>query len=104
MYLEYAKNEIQNSHGWIDTYNYVREQYGESWLFQEVFKKYFGPTIGRKVVGFRLIFWVIVPVVLNGLVILYLLISCLCCQNSDKNFEEKKVTTKAKVEMADQKK
>ena len=102
MYLEYAKNEVQNSHSWIDTYNYLHERYGETWLFREVLVKHFGPKVGRKVVGFRLIFWVIVPVVLNGLVLLYLLISsvCSCCCRNDKEVEEKEVK-RAKVEMAD---
>ena len=33
MYLEYAKNEVQNSHTWVDTYNYVHANYKESWFF-----------------------------------------------------------------------
>ena len=59
--------------------------------------KYFGPKHGRKVVGERLIFWVIVPTVANVLVFIYYIVSSLCCSDQTKDDDEvksKKVDSK----------
>lgn len=45
----------------------MNTNYKENWLMTEVMRPYFGPKLGSKLVGHRLIFWVIVPTVLNGL-------------------------------------
>ena len=47
----------------------------------EVVRPYFGPKLGSKLVGHRLIFWVIVPTVLNGLFLVYLVLDCLCTKS-----------------------
>ena len=78
MYLEYAKNDIYNTDAWINTYNYMNTNYKDNWLMTEVLVKYFGPKHGRKVVGERLIFWIIVPTIVNGSIAIYLLLGWLC--------------------------
>lgn len=59
-------------------YNYLHDNYNNTWFHDEVMAPYFGPTQGRKVIGERIIFWIILPVVLNSLFFMWLLTTCLC--------------------------
>jgi hypothetical protein len=79
MYLEYAKNEVANSQTYVDTYNFMLDHFNNTWVHDEVMSPYFWPKIGNKLVGYRLIFWVIVPFVLNSLFFLCLLAPWICC-------------------------
>lgn len=78
LYLEYAKAELSNSDYYVEGYNYLHDNYNTTWFHDEVLAPYFGPQQGRKAIGERLIFWIIVPVVLNSLFFLWLLSTCLC--------------------------
>ena len=78
MYMEYAKNEIANSNQYIDTYNFILDYTNGTWVHSNIMHPYFGPKVGKKLVGERLIFWIIVPVVLNTIFAVYMLCSCLC--------------------------
>jgi len=60
---------------------------------------YFGPEVGRKTIGERLIFWIIVPFVLNGAFFLWLLCGCLCAA---KERPKSKWTPSPKVTVAEE--
>ena len=90
MYLEYAKNEVANAHIYVDSYNYLMEQTNNTWIHDSVMAPYFGPKVGKKTIGHRLIFWIIVPVVLNALALLYCIFRCLCCSSNDSSSTTKK--------------
>ena len=72
LYLEYAKNEISGAQAYKDAYNYMQDNHNDTWVHMNLIQPYFGPKIGRKVIGERVLFWIIVPAVLNGLVVFYL--------------------------------
>jgi len=83
MYLEYAKNELANSHTYVDTYNYLLSKTNNTWVHEKVLAPYFGPKVGRKKVGNRILFWIIVP----SIAILWETMSYLwrrCCSRADK--------------------
>ena len=76
--MEYAKNDVANSRTYVETYNKMLEYTNGTWIHENVLAPNFGPKVGRKVVGERLIFWILIPVVLNGIVVLLLTLNCLC--------------------------
>ena len=78
LYLEYAKNEISGAQAYKDAYNYMQDNHNDTWVHMNLIQPYFGPKIGRKVIGERVLFWIIVPAVLNGLVVFYLTAQCIC--------------------------
>ena len=63
MYLQYAKFELANSKQYIDTYNYLMEKTNNTFIHEKILRPYFGPKVGKKQVGGRIIFWVIVPTI-----------------------------------------
>ena len=56
----------------------MQDNYNTTWVHLNLIQPYFGPKVGPKVIGERVIFWFLVPAVLNILVVLYLTASCLC--------------------------
>ena len=97
MYLEYAKNEVSNHELYVDAYNYLVDNMNNTWPYENIVRPYFGPTLGRKIIGHRLIFWIIVPAALNGIVLLYCILSACCCSSSQGSTLEKSKGASKKV-------
>ena len=98
MYLEYTKNTLANSPYYIDTYNYLLDQTNNTWVHDKVLAPYFGPKVGKKQVGARILFWIIVP----SIAILWELLSCLLCKKKEEEKKpKKKPATKKKTAAAD---
>jgi len=94
MYLEYTKNTLANSPYYIDTYNYLMERTNNTFVHDKILAPYFGPKVGKKQVGARILFWVIVP----SIAILYELLSCLLCKKKEEEKpKKKKSATKKKT-------
>mmetsp|Transcript_35537 Transcript_35537/g.43557 ORF Transcript_35537/g.43557 Transcript_35537/m.43557 type:complete len:226 (-) Transcript_35537:136-813(-) len=103
MYLEYTKNTLANSEIYVDTYNFLQEKTNNTWVHDSILAPYFGPKVGKKQVGNRILFWIIVPTI----ALTYELLSCLCCKakKDDKKKKKKpvakKTTTPASSSSAD---
>jgi hypothetical protein len=93
MYLEYTKNTLASSNYYVDTYNFLQEKTNSTWVHDNVLAKYFGPKVGKKQVGARILFWIIVP----SIAILYELLSCLLCKGKKEEPKKKKPATKTKA-------
>ena len=97
LYLQYAKNEVANSYSYIYSYNYMLEHFNNTWVHDDFMAPYFGPKNGRKQIGFRLIFWILVPFSTCSIVILILTLKCLCqCICGGKKVDQTKKNVKAK--------
>lgn len=96
LYYEYAKREVSNHDYYIDGYNYLQGHLNNTWFHDEVMAPYFGPKVGRKTIGERLLLWIIVPVVLNALFFLWILTRCLCNCCSEKKSTDSSAEAKPK--------
>ena len=100
LYIEYAKNDLINSRTYVDTYNYLLTTFNETWVHENILKPYLGPSQGRKAVGSRLIFSIMLPVawsIITGLAcaVYGLIVCCIWC-NQKKG--DNKVATSAEKE------
>ena len=101
LYLEYAKNTVSKNDYYYDAYNYMQDNFNDTWVHLNLVQPNFGPQVGRKIIGQRLIFWIIVPTVLNGLVVFYLTARCICsCLCGDSNSHSIKNTKKTSTQVA----
>jgi len=61
MYLEYAKNDIVRSKPFVHSYNFLLETFNNTFVHEKWLKPNFGPSNGKKKIGEKVIFSVLVP-------------------------------------------
>ena len=72
----------------------MHDHLNNTYVHDEFLEPYFGPYVAKKTVGNRLIFWILVPGITNGLILVWLTLGCLyACVCGSKKTEPETTTT-----------
>ena len=83
IFVQYIYKDVANLRKVNDAYNWVRENYPESWFFKEVLGPNFSRVVPKKTQGWKIVTFVIIPTALITLYIAHLIVKmiwrCLGC-------------------------